>query len=43
MVEARKHLALSEELLQIKTPTVMDASTMRSLDEHTAAKKDTFT
>jgi hypothetical protein len=43
LVEAKKHLALAERMLELETPPQMDAATESSLDELKASKRDTFT
>lgn len=42
-MEAKKHLARAEKMLEIETSTQLDAATMASLDELKASQRDTFT
>lgn len=43
LVEARKHLAMAEEMLNLQHSDVMDKKTAKMLDEFELSKKDTFT
>lgn len=42
LVEARKHLAMAEELLNLERSDVLDQKTAKMLDEFEQSKKDTF-